>query len=411
MKREDLELMLPAGSWESLAAALQTNCDAVYFGAGGLNMRSVSSANFSLEDLARITEMCRQQQVKTYLTLNTIIYDDDLAAMREIIKAAKNCGIDALIASDLAVLTAAREADVNVHASTQLNICNREAVRFFARFCDVMVLARELTLEQVAKLAKFIETEQITGPSGRLVQIEMFCHGALCMSVSGKCYLSLHEYNRSANRGSCVQVCRRNYTATDKETGRQLDIDSPHIMSPKDLCTIAFLDQMIEAGVRVFKVEGRARGPEYVKTLGECYSEALQTFCEGGYDETKKAQWQNKLQTVFNRGFWDGYYLGKTTAELTDAAGSKASRTKEYVALCNNYFSKIGIGEFLMQAGTLSAGDNILIIGNTTGVVEMTVPELRIDLKSAPKAIKGEIFSMPVTQTIRRGDKIYLWKE
>ncbi|MDR0815738.1 MAG: U32 family peptidase, partial [Bacteroidales bacterium] len=312
MKRKDLELMLPAGSWESLAAALQTDCDAVYFGAGGLNMRSESSANFSLDDLARITEMCRQRQVKTYLTLNTVIYDSDLAAMREIIETAKNCGIDALIASDLAVLTDARQAGVEVHASTQLNISNREAVRFFARFCDVMVLARELTLEQVAELAKFIESENITGPSGKPVQIEMFCHGALCMSVSGKCYLSLHEYNRSANRGSCVQICRRNYTATDRETGRQLEIDSPHIMSPKDLCTIAFLDKMIEAGVRVFKVEGRARGPEYVKTVGECYSEALQAYCAGGYNETQKAQWMNRLQTVFNRGFWDGYYLGKT---------------------------------------------------------------------------------------------------
>ncbi|MDR2848107.1 MAG: U32 family peptidase, partial [Bacteroidales bacterium] len=332
MKRDKLELMLPVGSWDSLAAALQTDCDAVYFGAGNLNMRSESSANFSPDDLARITELCKQRRVKTYLTLNIIIYDDDMAAMQESIRAARRCGIDALIASDMAVMQFARQEGMEVHASTQANISNCEAVRFFARFCDVMVLARELTLEQVAEIAKFIEAEQITGPSGQPVKIEMFCHGALCMSVSGKCYLSLHEYNRSANRGSCIQICRRNYTATDKETGRQLEIDSPHILSPKDLCSIAFLDKMIEAGVRVFKVEGRARGPEYVKTVGECYSEALQAYCEGGYNETMKEKWVTRLQTVFNRGFWEGYYLGKKTGELTDAAGSKATKKKEYVA-------------------------------------------------------------------------------
>ncbi|MDR2037801.1 MAG: U32 family peptidase [Bacteroidales bacterium] len=411
MDRKDLELMLPVGSWESLAAALQTGCDAIYFGVAGLNMRAQSSANFSLEDLAKIVETCRTHSIKTYLTLNTVVYDEDIPAMQDTIHAAKLHGIDAVIASDLSVILYARQVGVEVHASTQLNISNRQALRFFAQYCDVMVLARELNLEQVSEISRYIEKEKITGPSGKLVEIEMFCHGALCMAVSGKCYLSLHEYNRSANRGSCVQVCRRSYSALDNETGHQLAVDNPYIMSPKDLCTISFLDQMIEAGVRVFKVEGRARGPEYVKIVGQCYSEALKAYTEGNFQDVDKKQWLEKLGTVFNRGFWDGYYLGKSMGELTDAHGSKATRRKEYIALCNNYFSKIGVGEFLMQSGTLSVGDHILIIGNTTGVVEMEVQEIRVDMKPVKQTVKGEVFSMPVTQPIRRSDKIYIWKE
>jgi putative protease len=406
-----IELMLPAGSWESLAAALQTGCGAVYFGTGNLNMRSQSAANFSLDDLAQIVAACREKGVKTYLTLNTVIYDNDIPALHEAADAAMHCGVDAVIASDMAAILYARKIGMEVHASTQLNIGNKEAVRFFAQFCDVIVLARELNLEQVSEICTFIEENNITGPSGRLVAIEMFCHGALCMAVSGKCYLSLHEYNRSANRGECVQICRRNYSALDSETGRQLAIDSPYIMSPKDLCTVGFIDKMIEAGVQVFKVEGRARSPEYVKIVGECYSEAIEAYCNSTYSASMIAGWTAKLQTVFNRGFWDGYYLGKTVAELNDVHGSKATRRKEYIALCSNYFTKLGVGEFQIQSGTLSVGDQILITGQTTGVVEMTVPEIRVDLKRVEQTKKGEEFSIPVPTSIRRGDKIYRWNE
>jgi len=309
----------------------------------------------------------------------------------------------------MAVVLYARQIGLKVHASTQLNISNRQAVQFFAQYCDVMVLARELSLEQVTEISMFIQERCITGPSGQLVRIEMFCHGALCMAVSGKCYLSLHEYNRSANRGECVQICRRSYSAEDGETGRRLAIDSPYIMSPKDLCTIGFINKMIEAGVQVFKVEGRARGPEYVKIVGECYNDALVAYCNGSFNASKTAGWIEKMQTVFNRGFWDGYYLGKSMAELNDVHGSKALRRKEYIALCGNYFTKLGVGEFFMQSGTLSVGDHILIIGQTTGVLEMTVTEIRVDLKPVVKTVKGEVFSMPVPQVIRRSDKIYKW--
>ena len=402
--------MLPVGSWESLAAALQTGCDAVYFGTGSLNMRSHSSVNFSLADLTKIVATCREKRVKTYLTLNTVIYDEDMPAMRETADAALRHGVDAVIASDMAAILYARQIGLEVHASTQLNISNCQAVQFFAQYCDVMVLARELNLEQVAKMNAFIEKNQIVGPSGELVKIEMFCHGALCMAVSGKCYLSLHEYNRSANRGECVQICRRSYLATDTETGRQLALDNPYIISPKDLCTVGFIHKMIEAGVRVFKVEGRARGPEYVKIVGECYNEALEAYCNGSFGASKVAEWTKRLQNVFNRGFWEGYYLGKNIAELNDVHGSKATRRKEYIALCNNYFTKLGVGEFQMQSGSLSVGEKILVIGTTTGVVEMIVPEIRVDLKSVKQTTKGEVFSMPLPQLIRRGDKMYKWE-
>ena len=405
------ELMLPVGSWESLAAALQTGCDAIYFGVGSLNMRSQSSANFSLDDLAQIVTMCREKNVKSYLTLNTVVYDSDMSALREVADFALFSGIDAVIASDMATILYARKIGLKVHASTQLNISNSHAVRFFAQYCEVMVLARELNLEQVAEISAFIIENNIMGPSGQLVKIEMFCHGALCMAVSGKCYLSLHEYSRSANRGECVQICRRSYSAVDNETGRRLDIDNLHIMSPKDLCTISFIDKMINAGVRIFKVEGRARGPEYVKIVGECYSDALEAYCNGHFSESKVSEWMSRLRSVFNRDFWDGYYLGKNIAELNDAHGSKATRRKEYIALCSNYFSKLGVGEFLMQSGVLSRGDQILIIGQTTGVVEMTVTEIRVELKQVEQTVKGEVFSMPLPQLIRRSDKIYKWIE
>ena len=408
-ERGAFELMLPVGSWESLAAALQTGCDAIYFGTGSLNMRSQSSVNFSLDDLVQIVAACREQAVKTYLTLNTVVYDEEMPVMRETADAALRCGVDAVIASDMAAILYARQIGLEVHASTQLNISNCQAVRFFAQYCDVMVLARELSLEQVAGIHSFIQDNQIIGPSGRLVKIEMFCHGALCMAVSGKCYLSLHEYNRSANRGGCVQICRRSYSAVDQETGRQLTLDKPYIMSPKDLCAIGFIDKMINAGVRVFKVEGRARGPEYVKIVGECYNEALKAYCNGDYKTSMIAEWTEKLRTVFNRDFWDGYYLGKRIAELNDVHGSKATRRKEYIAFCSNYFSKLGVGEFQMQSGTLSVGDHILVIGPTTGMVEMVVPEIRVDLKPVEQTIKGDVFSMPLTQLIRRSDKIYKW--
>jgi len=403
--------MLPVGSWESLAAALQTGCDAVYFGTGSLNMRSQSSANFSLGDMEQIVAACREKGVKTYLTLNTVVYDSDMHALHEAADTAHRCGVDAVIASDMAAILYARQIGLEVHASTQLNISNCRAVQFFAQYCDVMVLARELTLEQIVEITAFIKENNITGPSGRLVEIEMFCHGALCMSVSGKCYLSLHEYNRSANRGECVQICRRSYSALDNESGRQLAIDNSYIMSPKDLCTIGFIDKMIQAGVRVFKVEGRARGPEYVKIVGECYNEALEAYCNGTFNASKINEWTKKLLTVFNRGFWDGYYLGKSMAELNDVHGSKATRKKEYIALCSNYFTKLGVGEFQMQSGVLATGDSILVIGPTTGVVEMTVPEIRVDLKPVEQTIKGEVFSMPLPQLIRRGDKMYKWSE
>ena len=409
--RSSLELMLPVGSWESLAAALQTGCDAVYFGTGSLNMRSQSSANFSLRDMEQIVTACRKKSIKAYLTLNTVVYDSDMPALHEAANAALRYGIDAVIASDMAAILYARQIGLEVHASTQLNISNCQAVRFFAQYCDVMVLARELRLEQVAEISAFIRENNITGPSGRLVAIEMFCHGALCMAVSGKCYLSLHEYNRSANRGECVQICRRSYSALDDETGRQLAVNNSYIMSPKDLCTIGFIDKMIEAGVQVFKVEGRARGPEYVKIVGDCYNEALEAYCNGSFNASKITGWTTKLQTVFNRGFWDGYYLGKSMAELNDIHGSKATRKKEYIALCSNFFTNLGVGEFQMQSGSLSVGDSILVIGSTTGVIEMIVPEIRVDLKQVEKTVKGEVCSMPLPQLIRRGDKIYKWSE
>ena len=398
--------MAPVGSRESLAAAVHAGADAIYFGIEGLNMRSRSSANFTAADIAAF---CAERGVKTYLTVNTVIYDSDMELMCSIIDRAKQAGISAIIASDMAAILYARSIGQEVHISTQVNVTNFEAVRFYAQFADVMVLARELNLDQVAEIHRRIEEEGLTGPGGRPIRLEMFCHGALCMAVSGKCYLSLHEMNSSANRGACNQICRRAYTVTDRETGEQLDIENQYIMSPKDLKTIHFLDRMAEAGIRVFKIEGRARGPEYVAETVACYSEALQAVADGTFGTEAVARWNDRLAKVFNRGFWNGYYLGQRLGEWSSKYGSSATRVKQYAAKAVRHFSKIGVGEFFMEAGELKVGDEIVITGPTTGALIMTVPELRFDLKPVDKVTKGQLFSMPVPEKVRPSDKLYIW--
>lgn len=401
--------MAPVGSRESLAAAVHAGADAIYFGIEGLNMRSRSSANFTADDMADIAAFCSERGVKTYLTVNTVIYDSDMELMCAIIDRAKQAGISAIIASDMAAILYARSIGQEVHISTQVNVTNFEAVRFYAQFADVMVLARELNLDQVAEIHRRIEEEGLTGPGGRPIRLEMFCHGALCMAVSGKCYLSLHEMNSSANRGACNQICRRAYTVTDRETGEQLDIENQYIMSPKDLKTIHFLDRMAEAGIRVFKIEGRARGPEYVAETVACYSEALQAVADGTFGTEAVAPWNDRLAKVFNRGFWNGYYLGQRLGEWSSKYGSSATRVKQYAAKAVRHFSKIGVGEFFMEAGELKVGDEIVITGPTTGALIMTVPELRFDLKPVDKVTKGQLFSMPVPEKVRPSDKLYIW--
>ena len=401
--------MAPVGSRESLAAAVHAGADAIYFGIEGLNMRSRSSANFTADDMADIAAFCAERGVKTYLTVNTVIYDSDMELMCSIIGRAKQAGISAIIASDMAAILYARSIGQEVHISTQVNVTNFEAVRFYAQFADVMVLARELNLDQVAEIHRRIEEEGLTGPGGRPIRLEMFCHGALCMAVSGKCYLSLHEMNSSANRGACNQICRRAYTVTDRETGEQLDIENQYIMSPKDLKTIHFLDRMAEAGIRVFKIEGRARGPEYVAETVACYSEALQAVADGTFGTEAVARWNDRLAKVFNRGFWNGYYLGQRLGEWSSKYGSSATRVKQYAAKAVRHFSKIGVGEFFMEAGELKVGDEIVITGPTTGALIMTVPELRFDLKPVDKVTKGQLFSMPVPEKVRPSDKLYIW--
>ena len=401
--------MAPVGSRESLAAAVHAGADAIYFGIEGLNMRSRSSANFTADDMADIAAFCAERGVKTYLTVNTVIYDSDMELMCSIIDRAKQAGIAAIIASDMAAILYARSIGQEVHISTQVNVTNFEAVRFYAQFADVMVLARELNLDQVAEIHRRIEEEGLTGPGGRPIRLEMFCHGALCMAVSGKCYLSLHEMNSSANRGACNQICRRAYTVTDRETGEQLDIENQYIMSPKDLKTIHFLDRMAEAGIRVFKIEGRARGPEYVAETVACYSEALQAVADGTFGTEAVARWNDRLAKVFNRGFWNGYYLGQRLGEWSSKYGSSATRVKQYAAKAVRHFSKIGVGEFFMEAGELKVGDEIVITGPTTGALIMTVPELRFDLKPVDKVTKGQLFSMPVPEKVRPSDKLYIW--
>ena len=402
--------MAPVGSYESLSAALAAGADAVYFGVEGLNMRSRSSANFTLDDLREIVSRCREHGVKTYLTVNTIVYDGEMEKLEGIVAAAAEAGISAVIASDVAVFAACRRHGVDVHISTQCNISNIEAVRFYSAFADVMVLARELSLEQVKAISDAIEAENICGPSGQRVRIEMFCHGALCMAVSGKCYLSLHQMNSSANRGACTQICRRGYGVTDLETGDELTVENKYIMSPKDLKTIHFLDRMIDAGVRVFKIEGRARGPEYVKTAVECYSEAIEAICDGSYGADKVERWDERLATIFNRGFWDGYYMGQRLGEWSSKYGSSATRVKHYVAKGVKWYSRLGVGEFLMEAGELCVGDEVVVTGPTTGALVFTVEDIRVDLRSVPKAVKGDAFSIPVPAKIRPADRLYRWE-
>ncbi|MDE5568631.1 MAG: U32 family peptidase [Muribaculaceae bacterium] len=409
MKRNDFEIMAPVGSFESLAAAIDAGADAVYFGVQGLNMRSRSSVNFTLDDLHMIVRTCREAGVKTYLTVNIIVYDSDLEDMRATIDAAAEAGISAIIASDIAAISYARRRGVEVHISTQCNISNIEAVRFYAQYADTVVLARELSLEQVKAIHDAIIAENICGPNGNRVKIEMFCHGALCMAVSGKCYLSLHQMNSSANRGACTQICRRGYEVTDLETGEQLNVDNKYIMSPKDLKTIHFLNKMVDAGVSVFKIEGRARGPEYVSIAVRCYSEALDAICDGTYNDKHIKEWDERLRKIFNRDFWDGYYLGQRLGEWSAKYGSSATRVKHYTAKGVKYFSKLGVGEFLMEAGELNVGDEIVITGPTTGALIITVDEIRVELKSVPKAVKGDAFSIPVPAKIRPGDRLYRW--
>ena len=401
--------MAPVGSWESLAAAFDAGTDAVYFGIEGLNMRSRSSSNFSTEDMRTIVRECTARGVKSYLTVNTIVFVSDLELMRSIIDSAKEAGVSAIIASDMAAILYAREIGQEVHISTQVNVTNIEAVKFYSRFADVMVLARELNLNQVAAIHKTIETENLTGPAGKPIRLEMFCHGALCMAVSGKCYMSLHEMNSSANRGACNQICRRSYTVRDRETDEELVVDNKFIMSPKDLKTIHFLDRMVEAGVRVFKIEGRARGPEYVHEAVQCYSEALEAVCDGTFSQEKVAGWDARLEKIFNRGFWNGYYLGQRLGEWSAKYGSSATRTKVYAAKAMRYFPKIGIGEFQQEAGTLRVGDEVVITGPTTGALIFKVEELRVDLKPVDEVVKGDRFSMPVPDKVRSSDRLYRW--
>lgn len=407
LKRGDLEIMAPVGSWESLMAALKAGADSVYFGIEGLNMRNQSANNFSISDLNKVAQLCKESNVKSYLTLNTIIYDNDLELMRSIIDAVKKAGITAIIASDVAAMTYAVSQDVEVHLSTQLNITNVEALKFYARFADVVVLARELELEQVYDIYNAIEEQQIKGRKGNLVRIEMFCHGALCMAVSGKCYLSLHEKNLSANRGSCNQICRRSYTVKDTSSDIELEIDNQYIMSPKDLKTIHFLNKMIDAGVRVFKIEGRARGAEYVRNVVECYNEAIEAYLDGTFTEQRIEEWNTRLARVFNRGFWDGYYLGQRLGEWTSSYGSSATRVKTYIGKCTNFFGKINVAEFVLESGELKVGDEILVIGNTTGAYESVVEEIRVDLKPVDVVGKGIPFSIKTAEVLHRNDKLY----
>ncbi len=399
--------MAPVGSRESLAAAIQAGADSIYFGIGQLNMRSHSANHFDINDLHEIAETCDRHGIKTYLTVNTIIYDDDLDAMRQIIDAAKVAGITAVIASDVAVMVYCRQVGVEVHLSTQLNISNVEALKFYAQFADVSVLARELNMDQVAHIHREIERQNICGPMGRQVRIEMFCHGALCMAISGKCYMSLHAQNRSANRGECVQICRRSYTATDNETGNQLEIDNKYLMSPKDLKTVRFIDRMMDAGVRVFKIEGRARGPEYVYTVVRCYKEAIQAVLDGTFTDEKKEAWDQRLATVFNRGFWDGYYQGQTMGEWNRGYGSNATERKVLVGKVTKYFSKLGVAEIAVEATHFELGDKLLITGNTTGVMYLDATEIRYDLQPVERAEQGWRVSIPVTGKVRPNDKFF----
>ncbi len=401
------EIMAPAGSYDSLAAAIQGGADSIYFGIEGLNMRSRSSNNFTIDDLHQIAGICKKHKIKSYLTVNTIIYDQDIELMKRIIDAAGEAKLSAIIAADVAAMAYAKSIGVEVHLSTQLNISNIESLKFYANFADVVVLARELNLEQVKEIYTQIREQQICGPKGELIRIEMFCHGALCMAVSGKCYLSLHEMDSSANRGACNQLCRRGYIVKDKESDIELEIDNQYIMSPKDLKTIHFINKMLDAGVRVFKIEGRARGPEYVRTVTECYKEAIRAYCGNNFTEDQIADWNKRLKTVFNRGFWDGYYLGQRLGEWSDKYGNEATERKMYIGKIIKYFSNLGVAEILMETQSLEAGEKVLITGPTTGALFLDADEIRVDLKPVDKTSKGELFSMKVPQKVRPSDKLF----
>jgi putative protease len=409
MNRKDFEIMAPAGSYESLMAAIQGGADSVYFGAEQLNMRAGSSNNFTLDDLRKIASICSDKGLKSYLAVNVVVYDNEIPLMQKIIDTAAEAGISAIIASDLSAISYAFNSGLEVHLSTQLNISNTEALKFYAQWADVAVLARELNLDQVKSIRSAILEKNIRGPRGDLVRIEMFIHGALCMAISGKCYLSLHENNTSANRGNCYQTCRKSYIATEKESGNQLEIDNEFIMSPKDLCTIGFIDRMIDAGVQVFKIEGRARSAEYVRVVSSCYNEALISVIEGTFSQIKVEEWMKKLSAVFNRGFWDGYYLGQRIGEWNTRYGSSATKRKVYLGKVTNYFSKLHVAEIKLENGDLEKGDQLLIIGPTTGVVEYITGEIRVDLRKSEKALKGEFCSVKVDNHLRRSDKVYKW--
>ncbi|MBR1548844.1 MAG: U32 family peptidase [Prevotella sp.] len=410
----DYEIMAPVGSRDSLAAALKAGAGSVYFGVEQLNMRSHSANHFTIDDLRDIAQQCREAGVKSYLTVNTIIYDEDIPLMHRIIDAASEAGMSAVIASDIAVMQYCQSVNsksvnrkLEIHLSTQLNISNIEALRFYAQFADVVVLARELRMEQVAEIHRQIEAEHICGPSGQLVRIEMFCHGALCMAVSGKCYMSLDNTGRSANRGACMQLCRRGYIVTDRETGTELEIDNKYIMSPKDLKTIRFIDRMMQAGVRVFKIEGRARGPEYVLTVVQCYKEAIQSVIDGTFTEEKKDEWDRRLATVFNRGFWDGYYQGQLLGEWNSNYGSNATERKVYIGKGVKYFSRLGVAEFTVEADTFSVGDKMLITGPTTGALYVTANEIHDDCGPIQEARQGTKVSIAVPEKVRPSDKLF----
>ncbi len=408
MKRKDIEIMAPAGSYESLTAAIRGGADSVYFGAEQLNMRAASSNNFTLDDLKEIASICKRDGLKSYITLNVVVYDNEIEQMRRIVDAAVETGISAVIASDLAVINYAYSRGIEVHLSTQLNITNVESLKFYSQWADVAVLARELNLDQVRNIHTSICDQNIRGPRGEVVKIEMFAHGALCMAVSGKCYLSLHENNKSANRGECYQTCRKSYI-TNRESGYELEIDNQYIMSPKDLCTIGFLDKIIEAGVRVLKIEGRARSAEYVRVVTSCYSEALSALEDGTFTPDKTDAWRESLATVFNRGFWDGYYLGQKMGEWNTGYGSSATKRKVYLGKISNYFTRLNVAEIKLENGDLASGDTILVTGPTTGAVYYDIDEIRVDLKVTDKALKGELCSIKTADYLRRSDKVYKW--
>ncbi len=409
MKRSEIEIMAPAGSYESLMAAIQGGADSVYFGVEQLNMRAGSSNNFTLDDLKNIVSICKKNNLRSYLTLNVVIYDHEIEQMRKIIDTAIESGITAVIASDLSVINYAFSAGIEVHLSTQLNITNIEALKFYSQWADVVVLARELNIDQVRKIYDAIREQNIRGPAGELVKIEMFVHGALCMAISGKCYLSLHENDKSANRGECYQTCRKSYIVSGKESGYELEIDNEYIMSPKDLCTIGFLDKMIDAGVRVLKIEGRARSAEYVKEVSSCYNEATTAIADGSFTREKTEEWRSRLATVFNRGFWDGYYLGQKIGEWNANYGSSATKRKLYIGKITNYFTKLNVAEIKLENGDLKRGDKILITGPTTGVVEYEINEIRVDLTATETAQKGELCSIKTPDYLRRSDKVFKW--